>query len=364
MGNPANPGWVVTTATERVTLDSERRAEVTVTVTNLHDSAMWATLAVITEDPSTRGWFSVVDADRVVDAGASVPFVVSIGVPPKVRAAEYAFHAVVRSTGAAENEEGVRSNRMLLSVPPWVDPYKRKNRMENIVIAVVMIGFVVLFVGGALWLTSPWDRPSPPPSPSPTGPSVGAQITVPDVVGATNVEAIAETIREAGLVPVIKYEYRPGGGGAAIKQIPGPADLASPGDVVNVTLGVDISPPTIVSVEIQSRLFPAQIGEVDQLATVADVDLAWEQNEAYVTSWRVLFFKHICHYEGQDAGYLATGVGVADTTRFRATRLEYSGVYPFVNCPSEPEIAYVAAVDDFGNVGPLSEAVHIKASPS
>lgn len=360
---PVDKSWVVTTASERMTPDSWGRAETTVTVTNLHDSALPATLAIITSDDATKGWFSVADAERVVEAGASAPFVVTVIVPPDARPAEYAFHALVRNTGAAENEEGVRSNEVLLTLAPPADTRGlRKHRIKTVTVIVAAIVVVASLVGGSVLLRSPKDRqstplpspstPTPLASPSTSDTAAVSRIAVPDVRGATDVEAIAETLDEAGLVPVIRYLYRPSGGGA-IDQNPSPQAEVSPGDVVEVTYAANISAPAKVAVEVQLRPLPAGV-DINK-TVVADVELAWEQAEAFVTSWQILFFRHICE-SNVDGGYLATGVGKADITRFRAARLVEA--VPFT-CPSPPEAAFIVAVDDFGNPGPMSEFIPI-----
>jgi hypothetical protein len=356
MSTVAQPRWVVTTAVERLAPDDRGRAEITLTVTNLHDSAVPAALTISPGAGTATTWFSVIDPERVIDPGASVPFVVTVAVPPDAPSGEYVFQAEVREAGAAAAEEGVRSSRILLAVPPPVRQRRRLTRGWLLALGAGGVGLVVLIAIGAVILT---QGGGPPGDPSATALPTDPRIAVPNVLGATNVEAIAATLEEAGFVPVIRYLYRADGGGS-IEQNPGPLAEASPGDVVEVTFAAAVSAPANVTVEVHPRPSPVGIDH-SAAAKAVDVELAWEQAEEFVTTWQVMFFRHHCYLPVYE-GYVSSGVGLADTTRFQTIRIQdgpitmYGGLY-FLTCFSAGDAAYIAAVDDFGNLGPLSEFV-------
>jgi hypothetical protein len=150
MSTAVDPRWVVTTAVERVTPDDRGRAEFTVTVTNLHGSARRASLAIVAEDEAATPWFTVTDAEREIEAGASVPFVITVAVPPDAPSAEYAFCACVRRSGT--DEEGVRSNRVLLAVPP-PERARRRPRATMLVAIAVVVALAVFVTVGAVILS-------------------------------------------------------------------------------------------------------------------------------------------------------------------------------------------------------------------
>src|SRR5262245_15072523 len=92
--------WAVTTAAERVALNQQRRAETTVTVTNLQPQAKDVTVSVVTDD-TVRAWFTVAEPDRRLESGAASPYVVSIAVPPEAKSGEYAFQVQANESGAS-----------------------------------------------------------------------------------------------------------------------------------------------------------------------------------------------------------------------------------------------------------------------
>lgn len=353
MSTTADPRWIVTTAVQRVAPDDRGRAEITVTVTNQHDSARPASVVLVSEDEAAQPWFSVAEAERAIEAGASVPFAVTVSVPPGARSGEYAFYALVRSGDAGADE--VRSNRVLLAVPPPAPARRRRPVARLVGLAVGVVVLAVLVTVGAVHLARRNPPPLAEPSPAVT---TGARVSVPNVIGATDVEAIAATLIEAGLVPIIRYLYRAEGGGA-IDQDPAPLAEASPGDAVEVTVAAVFSAPTDVTVEIQRRTIPLGIDHYPRI--VVDVEVGWTQAEEYVTTWQVMFFNSYCSL-GSGSSYVASGVGMAETTRYRTIRIyeepRFTGVRS-EGCPDGPDFVYIAVVDDFGNLGPMSDHVRL-----
>lgn len=366
MTTPMDRDWAVTTAAERATTDEQGRAEMTFTVTNIRDAPARAALTVTADADEARSWFTVTDPVRTIDAGASSPFVVKIRVPPSASAATYAFQASVHTADAAPDASSTPSNRVLLDVTPRPAAKRRPLPGSKILVFAVGGGLAVVLVVIAVLvvvLVAPSDPPPATVSPSAALPTDLNLIPVPDVVGNTDIEAISRQISERGLVPVIKYRFDPLGGRSS-SQHPAPDDRARAGDLVVVTFDIPVSAPTAleVSSRIQPQRFTLPYGDNPPRHRILDVDLSWDQAETFVTTWQVMFFSSICYVEQDETvvsmGVLATGVEITHVRHVSVNRVDTprpSLPYVANNCGSNEDLVYVAAVDDFGNLGPLSD---------
>jgi hypothetical protein len=357
--------WAVTTATERLATDDQGRADVTFTVTNLKDVAGQAIVTVTTEVDEARSWFTVTDPVRSIDAGSSVPVVVKIQVPPTASTTTYAFAAAVHPADEAPEETIVHSNRVLLTITPRsTTPRRPRVGRRLILIAAAGVAVALLIIAAVLVLVRPSGPPPQTAAPSAPTPIRGGLVPVPDVLGQGDVEAVSALISERGLVPIIRYRFVSVGGRVS-SQRPEPNVLATVGDMVLVTYDVAISPPADITVSTRTqpqRLFLPMGTPATRL--FVDVTVSWSQAETFVRTWQVMFFDSVCFvYEvnrpPRVTGPLATGVAVVHVRQVRVTRVytprptEPSVPY---NCPQDPERVYVAPVDDFGTLGPVSEA--------
>jgi hypothetical protein len=385
MTTPRDRDWSVTTDTERAITDEQGRAEVTFTVTNLRDTPAQAALTVTTDTDEARSWFTVTDPVRTIDADASSSFGVTIRVPPGTPAATYAFQVNVRTLGGTSDEPPILSNRVVLEVPTR-PPSKRISlpRPKILILAGAGVVAVLLVIAIVVVLITPGDSPSHlAVSPSAGPPNDADTVPVPDVVGHTDIEAIRRQISVRGLVPVIKYRFVQGDERAS-SQHPAPNDRAMVGDPVVVTFDVRVTAPT--ALEVRTRAQQQELGlPVDAKSNrrqILDVDLFWDQTETFVGTWQVMFFSSICYFgiafveirdplfgvpakivqTVESKGLLPTGVEVTNVKQLSVTRVQTSpsstlGDIPF-SCPED--LVYVAAVDDFGNLGPLSEPQGIR----
>ena len=73
--------WVVTVATDQITLDDQRRGEAAFTVTNPGPAADRVVFDAVPDEGADGSWFSVAEPQRLVRGGASVSFVVKVVVP-------------------------------------------------------------------------------------------------------------------------------------------------------------------------------------------------------------------------------------------------------------------------------------------
>jgi hypothetical protein len=362
MTTPPPLDWAVTTATERAVTDAHGRAEITFTVTNLKDLPARVVLTVTTDVDETRTWFTVTDPVRTIDGGASAPFVVKIQVPAGATATTYTFAATVQAADGAPDDQVSVSNRVLLTVTPRPRIQRRPWPASRLIILAAAVLVIAVVVTTVLVLV----RPSAPPvalDPSTPAPTRSDLVPVPDVIGQTDVEAVRALISEHGLTPVVRYRFDAVGGRVSGQQ-PRPNDLAAPGDIVAITFDVAISAPTDVTlsrrVQPQGLTLPYSQAHT---RNIVDVTVSWSQAESVVRSWQVMFFSSICYVEENGSvatmGPLATGIAIAHMKQVRVTRVHTPRPplpYQPYNCNQDPEFVHVAAVDDFGNLGPLSSA--------
>jgi hypothetical protein len=348
---PPGKDWAVMTAVERFTVNDSGTATTTFTVTNLQDRPASVT-AAITADDVASGWFTVEEPVRLVDAGNSVPFVVRVAAPPSAPAAEYAFHLVVYSSDRAPEENPTVSSRVVLEVP--ATPPRPRRSLKAILLAAGAAAVVTAVVIALAVLALRDPAPVAAPSPSATA------VAVPNVIGETDVDGIIDRITGAGLVPLIKYRHS-GSPDGAVAQDPDPSRSVAVGTPVEIVVAVVLTPPIEGSVTLQlepQRLPPVPPDIPERV--VARVDLAWQQAEPYVRSWRLLFLPHVCQGPDSDTIDLALFVSEAlvvntpelRTIRHYTPRAGGAAASPAYSCPGWAEAVFIEPLDDFGLPGP------------
>lgn len=358
MTTPAGREWAVMTAVERFTINENGLATTTFTVTNLQDRPASVT-ATVTADDVARGWFTVEEPIRLVDAGHSVSYVVRVAVPPNAPPAEYAFQLVVYSSDKAPEENPTYSSRVWLEVPGAPAPKRRS--LKPIVLAASVVTVVVTAVTAVVVGLVIRDR-SPRAEPTLAAPTTPPAVAVPDVLGETDVDVIADRITRAGLIPLIKYRHS-GSAAGAISQEPGSAQTVAPGTPVEVVVAVVLTAPAAgsVTLELEPQWLPPVRDDIPS-RVVARVGLSWEQAEPYVRRWRVVFLTHACRNLGSsriEAVPFATDAVIVDEPRLRTIRHYTPRVSvpagqssPAYSCPGWAEAAHVEPLDDFGLPGP------------
>jgi hypothetical protein len=113
---------IITAAAERVTLDGQNRAETTFTVTNSGPEPNRVVFETVPGDGADGAWFSVDEPQRLVDANASVPYLVRIAVPAGTTAGSYTLQGRVYPADTAPEEESRLSNRVAFDVAPSAKP--------------------------------------------------------------------------------------------------------------------------------------------------------------------------------------------------------------------------------------------------
>jgi hypothetical protein len=73
--------WVVTTASDRITLDDAKQGETTFTVTNSGRRTDRSVFEVVPGDGAAAAWFAVAEPQRQVRPAASVSYLMKVAVP-------------------------------------------------------------------------------------------------------------------------------------------------------------------------------------------------------------------------------------------------------------------------------------------
>ncbi len=279
-----NP-WVVTTATERLTLDQSRSAEITFTVTNKSARIARTAFDIRTGDGVDTSWFTIDDPQRAIRPAASVPFLVRLAVPAQVAPGSYEFEARVCPPDAAPEESFVLSPRVLIEVPAPPAPPKRKWPWWLLAIAA---GLLALVIGVITWLVWPSDatpqaEPTPSATPSPSAAPI-EYVAAPKVLGLGLADAIA-ALQKAGLdsgVTRHRFDAPAGSGQVARQSIPVGA-LAPKGSRVDLEVNMPPSKPVITAPAVGSNVLPNSMPV-----------LTWTQAQTGVSRWLVTVLPEKC----------------------------------------------------------------------
>src|SRR5262245_42682555 len=93
--------WVVEVPAERVVLDAQNRGEILFTVTNVGSTAGRAVLEIVPAEGVDPSWFTVDEPRRLIGAGASDAYRVTLAPPPGTAAGSYFVQARVYPDDAA-----------------------------------------------------------------------------------------------------------------------------------------------------------------------------------------------------------------------------------------------------------------------
>jgi hypothetical protein len=344
--------WVVTNAAERVDLTEKNSVDTTFTVSNKGRVADRAVFEVVPGDGADPSWFAVEDPQRVVPANGSVAYLVNVAVPPTASPGSYSVQGRVYSADTAPEEGSVLSGRMLLRVGPQAAPTRRPFPWWVPVAA----GLMVLVIGIATWIVLAGDEPQASAGPGPAAP-VPAYARVPNLVTLTLEEATAE-LRSVGLtVGTVKHKHVPGQTGSIVQQGPDAATTVVGGTAIDLVVAVSLTAPPITA--------PINGGSFSRGSRV---DMRWDKTEEWVSRWNISTGKQKCYYytfnQYRDCQWVAewnqlrytpdangAGLGTTFTTSFILT---YQSAVNLGWYNTGLVRASVAAVDDFGNVGPYT----------
>lgn len=356
--------WVVTTAAERIDLGEKRTGEITFTVNNPNGRADRVMFDPVVSEQADESWFTVEEPQRLVRAGASVPYVMKVAVPATAPPGEYAVQARVYSADSAPEESSVLSPRVMLAVPAPPEPVKRKWPWWWWLVAaglvlVLLIGIGVLVFGGG-----GDDEGSPTPTAAPV-PQAG-EVVMPDLLGESERDAL-RALAELGItVRPIKYRHDPERADQVLAQSPEPGSATSSDAVVDLEVAVELVAPTITS---QAGVLMLEPGA--EIPT-----LEWESGQPQVRHWQVTWSREQCYF--RSPVLYNNPVNVISACSFPADGIELAdtpSLTPELTIPA-PVFGYavkgdlysgwvqwqVAAQDDFGTVGPASEPAYFRVA--
>ncbi|MGI5240983.1 PASTA domain-containing protein [Dactylosporangium sp. CA-139066] len=337
--------WVVTTAAERIALNDAKQGETTFTVTNPGTRADRVVFEPVPGEGADPGWFTVDEPQRRVAPAASVSFLVKAHVPDTARPGTYELQGRVYSADSAPEESSVLSNRVVFEIAAPPAPQQRKIPWWIIAIAaaLVLITAVTLTLVFTLGGGSTSEEAKPQPSPSASGP-----VTVPDLARLNETQAVF-ALKQAGLTPgTIRHRNDPAHAESVLEQTVAPNTTVEKGTQVGLVIAVKLSPPTQKTA--QNAQIKMQTGKLE-----------WEQTEPYVTAWTIQVSPIVCTL----VATATVGSSVCLPASIVAARTDAKSYTPSLRPAAfAAGIAAlnfngqfqwnVAAVDDFGNVGPYS----------
>lgn len=301
--------WAVTTATERIRLDSQRQASTTFTVSNPGQRPDRVVFDVLPGEGAAEDWFTVDSPQRLVKGGDSVSYVVATAVPVGVPDGTYSYQALVYSADVPPEENSHLSGRVTFELvnpkptpkPPWQ------------LIAIIAAAVVVLAI--VLWLVFS-----------------GGSATVPDVQNKAEADAVA-ALDGAGLKAGVRHKQDPAHLNLVVGQNPAPGTEVDEGSTVEIQVAVSLTPPVLTE--------PANDAGFDDRRVP---QLTWQAVPG-ATAYKVTVGTSNC-------GVSVCTATVAQTFDARGT----SFTPKIVVNPNGPTIVQwsVQAVDDVGTLGPPS----------
>lgn len=355
--------WAVTVAAERLVLDQERQGEVVFSVTNGGDFDDVVAVLVEPEGDGQASWFAVDDPQRDVGRGATATFPVRVEVPADAPAGEYAVRLRCYSADSAPEEDPALSPVVVVQVPePPAEAPKRRPWWLLVVAALVVVVLVVVL---ALVFSGGDDDDAAGRQP------IGAEVVMPDLVGLTEREALAELAQVGLTARPSRYLHDPVNADRVVQQSVSAGSVVSTLALVDLQVGVALAAPTVIS--------PAGVAVVgpDEPMPV----LQWTPGPVYQRQWLVTIEAETCvSIQPNPSGTAIEGyedcrfaplrsltvsvptytpeLTLAPLTEFTMAPLDEStNLQPRWSNPFHSGWVrlQVAALDDFGMAGPASE---------
>ncbi|MBB5872961.1 hypothetical protein F4553_006395 [Allocatelliglobosispora scoriae] len=271
--------WVVTTATERVAMDQSRTAEVTFTVTNQSLRNARAVFDIRTGEGVDESWFTIDDPQRPIKPAASVPYLVSVKVPPTAPPGSYEFEARVYPPDSAPEENFVLSRRVLLEVPAPPAPVKKPFPWWMVIAAALLV-LVIGVITWVVWPSSAEPEVAPSASPSPSVSASAAPVVfaaVPKLAGLSLADAKAALVKAGFVVGAVQYNWDNGRGPGSVVRQSLPAGLfAGKGSIVDLGIGAAASKPVVSAPANNSSVPPGRMPNV-----------VWTQPDSWPARWLV-----------------------------------------------------------------------------
>jgi beta-lactam-binding protein with PASTA domain len=239
------PTFIVTTPSEKVTLDQSGRARAPFTVTNASAQALNGRLLTKPRKPAKPEWFSIIgDSSRNFAPDAAEQVVVQLDVPAGSRPGAYRFRLDAVSE-ADPDEVFTEGPFVAFEVTPQPQP---KKSFPWWILAAVGAAILLAVIGVLIWLLVRDDEPAG---------AVPAVVSMSAPVADTTLTNAGFTVRTTA-TPISD----PTKNGDVLSQDPAAGTVPQPGTAVSITVG-------------RMSLVPSVIGKIEATARTAldDADL-------------------------------------------------------------------------------------------
>jgi hypothetical protein len=364
--------WVITTASDRVTLDSAMHGETTFTVTNPSERTDRAVFEVVPGTGADRSWFTVEEPQRRVPSSGSVSYVVKVALPPGTPAGSYTIQGLVYSADAAPEESSVLSGRLAVEAKgPAAQAVAAKRRPWWVWAAVAGLVVVVLAVVlGVVFGTRRSSTTGGAPA------AAGDQVAVPDV----SRQSLAQATTNLGIAGVkvgnVLHKHDPAVADAVLYQSVAGGSKVAKNSTVDLVVTVNLSAPAVVSPKggnvapsafaLTATPIPTRGPSPTPAATASPAPvrgvLQWTQTETWPTRWLVTVQQQVCATQLIALGPATTNVcgflnpvrTVVSTNSFTPP-LAFTGQRSGIGMYNTGSVQWqVTALDDFGNPGSAS----------
>ncbi|HKD97888.1 MAG TPA: PASTA domain-containing protein [Micromonosporaceae bacterium] len=367
--------WVVTVPTDRIELDDAQQGQTTFTVTNPSSRVDRVYFDVVTSDGADESWFTVDEPQRRVPASGSVSYLVKTAIPATAKPGTYSVQGRAYSADSAPEEDSVLSGRLAVEVKPKAAPAAKKKFPWWIVVVAALVVIVLVVVGVLVFGGNSTPEP------------VAAQeVLVPDLAHQSESQAktnlaifglsVGNVQHKLDATPDQVLYQSVAGGGKALKgsaidlvittnlaapEITAPANNAV---ITKTTLAAQVTPVPKTPPLSTTVASPSPSSTVTPTATPTATPQApgviqWTDSDPFVTRWQVLVMDPGCTVGKCFAGYNAIA---------RVDQPSYTPILWLPEVPGGQVVGLgkytiqVAAVDDFGNVGPYSAPINFSVN--
>lgn len=373
--------WVITTPSDHIALDDTQRGQTTFTVTNPTDKLDRVVFDIVPGDDADPSWFSIDEPQRRVPPNGSVSYLMTAEIPTDAPPGTYSVRGRVYSADSAPEEGSVLSGRLAVEVKPKAEPVKRRLPWWVFVVAGLVV--VVLVVVLVLVFTSGGGKPTPEPSRS-----LGPSVKVPDLNHQSQAQATTNlgvfgltvgTVRHVQSSTPDQVVYQSVAGGSTVPRdtsvdlvvtaalvAPTPTLPKANAVVPLASVRPQVTPvpktPPLPSPGASPSATPGGKGtpSPSPSATPADV-LRWTDHDAFVSRWLVTIDQEMC--TTTQFVFIPNSCFTLTSTQVVVDRPGYTPVLTPTNFYANGYFQLtakshfqwqVAAIDDFGNVGPGS----------
>jgi len=351
--------WVVTAPSDHIEIDDAQQGQTTFTVTNPSERVDRVVFDVVAGEGADPSWFTVDEPQRRVPPSGSVSYLMKTAIPPTAKAGSYSVQGRAYSADSAPEEDSVLSGRIAVEVKAKAQPVKKKRPwwilvVAGLVVVVLAVVVVVVVLSGR--------TPAPVAAP---------KVTVPDLNHQSESQARTNLAAFGLAVGKVRHVQNAAAGNVVYQSVPGGATAAK-GTPVDLVVTVGLAAPAIAAPApgsaVPAKAVSPQITPVPSNgpqpsaspdgAPAAGV-LRWTDADPFVGRWQVSIQRQVCVIGpifGQVCYFISPTLTQVDTPSYTPILAPAGqvGAGPYVVITQPVYQWQVAAIDDFGNLGPQS----------